>query len=401
MGSVARVLGLLTASLIALPASAVADPPFTPREYVRTTGGPNIFTARFPACGLDREFRLILENGPDRRPRVSSGTVTLNGVELVNERDLNQQVARIERLTALKAHNDLVVRLAGKPGEAVRVNLDPIPLCLEVAITEPPPGATVPAEPLLVRGTVRGGPEIGVTVNGLPAALDGTAFAALVPVDTQSTALVAVATTPDGAVAEDRRPLAVAPGARPPLLFTPTPASGAAPLSVRFTLSSLIPLATVSLDLEADGSVDFEGLDLDDHEFIYTDAGVYTPTLTVVDLDGGAYTVTGIVQASDPAALDRLLQSKWAEMKGDLRRGNIGSAVRFIARSARSDYEELLTALSSQLGQIDAILGDLSLVSIDWDRAEYEMLRHDDGVEVSHYVLFVREGDGIWRVKFF
>jgi hypothetical protein len=61
----------------------------------------------------------------------------------------------------------------------------------------------------------------------------------------------------------------------------------------------------------------------------------------------------------------------------------------------------LLGALTVPPSQIDQVLTDITLVDLDEDQATGEMLRVDDGVPISHFVLFVRDADGIWRIKFF
>jgi putative SOS response-associated peptidase YedK len=54
-----------------------------------------------------------------------------------------------------------------------------------------------------------------------------------------------------------------------------------------------------------------------------------------------------------------------------------------------------------QLSNIDAILTDISPVVFDGDRAEYQMIRMDNGIRISHFILFVKDADGIWRLEFF
>ena len=38
---------------------------------------------------------------------------------------------------------------------------------------------------------------------------------------------------------------------------------------------------------------------------------------------------------------------------------------------------------------------------LDENRAEYQMVRMDNGEATSYFVLFVRDVDGVWRLKFF
>ncbi|MBI3455806.1 MAG: hypothetical protein HY002_08460 [Candidatus Rokubacteria bacterium] len=46
-------------------------------------------------------------------------------------------------------------------------------------------------------------------------------------------------------------------------------------------------------------------------------------------------------------------------------------------------------------------VGVTQLALVDEDQAEYQMIRVDDGLRLSYLVLFVRDADGLWRLKFF
>jgi hypothetical protein len=178
-----------------------------------------------------------------------------------------------------------------------------------------------------------------------------------------------------------------------------SPLHGIAPLTVEFSLPATPDGARIDLDADGDGNVDYTGFTLDRAAFVYARPGLYVATATVTDASGTRTMAQTVVQVLDQVTLDGLLQAKWAGMKAALRGADIAAAVEFIVDRRRADYEAAFRLLAGRLTAIDAILADVSLVTVRNAAAVYEMLRVDDGLLKSFQIRFALESDGVWRLE--
>jgi hypothetical protein len=385
--------------LLVLATSVDAAPAFGPKEYVVKPTLPLPAIERFPACQPEKGGQLRVENGPNGRARVTLAVLVLNQRETVVMVEGPGQHRVVERAVQLAGSNALLVWMIGPPGATLAVSVTSVGACLDVAITSPPPGASVPAGILQVRGTVDGPPGLGIAVNGMPAAVYGGAFAAELPLAPGPTELVAVATAPDGSSVEAGRQVTVVEAPEATVRLLASPPGGVSPLTVGFLLSTLVGVTDVKLDPEGDGSVQFEGQSLDGQTVTYDQPGLYIATVQATDIDGQVHSATTVVEVYDRAALDVRLRAVWSGFKDAVRGGDVTRAASFLHSESREAYADQLRLLRPQtLASIDTYLTAIQLVEVGPRGAEYEMLRDLDGATLSFAVWFRVDQDGIWRL---
>lgn len=387
----------------ALVSSAGAQEVIFSRTYVRATGSPVTLTDNFSACDAAGQFLLVVENGPGGTGRISSATIAVNGVEIVQQSDFNQKVELIQRpIPNAAADNTLAVYLASPPGGTIRVSVRAVQSC-GMRITNPLDGSIVRGPQVLVQGTIPDafGADVAVTVNGTRALTASGHFAALVRVDPLVTALTAVAKDANGVTLDDDTIAVIVQGSADPAIHLgASPATGIAPLAVELTLMSTVAVGQITVDQDGDGDTDFQGTTLEGLRFTYTQPGVYLATATVTGT-GGTERASAIIQVYDRAELEALLQAKWLAMKNRLRTGNVVGAVQFIATSARDRYRTAFEAIAADLPEIDSILTPLTFVGVWGSEATFQMQRTDGGVVKNFEVRFGVDDDGVWRLAAF
>lgn len=130
-------------------ANASGSALFGPRQYMRTTGAPNIYTDSF-ACPSG-EGRLIIHNGAaDDKHRVTSALIFVNGVQLLKPDDFKHQTPVLEIPISLGMENELYVELRSMPGTY---------LSIEIAGNgPPPPTVSITADPDVISFGICEGP---------------------------------------------------------------------------------------------------------------------------------------------------------------------------------------------------------------------------------------------------
>ncbi|MDP1964561.1 MAG: Ig-like domain-containing protein, partial [Reyranella sp.] len=118
---------------------------FGPKTYTRGNGAPDLYreTLILPA-GVTGPWTLRLQNGEeDRRgrrdhdnKRVSSGTLHIDGVQVLGPNDFNRDDSVIEKRVELTPASRVELRLAGKPGGRVTLSFlgfkpKPIPVAID------------------------------------------------------------------------------------------------------------------------------------------------------------------------------------------------------------------------------------------------------------------------------
>jgi hypothetical protein len=284
---------------------------------------------------------------------------------------------------------------------AVRdVTINVLAVGTSVTITDPIAGATVSVGSLLVQGTVEASAaEVSVSVNGVPASVQGSTFAAMVLVGPGTTTLTATATTSTGHPVSHSIAVKSPSNTTEAIELVATPSSGVAPLTVSFMLRGAPSASTVELDFDGDGGVDFSGPSLTGQHFTYTQTGVYFPVATLTDGQGGQTNVTGTVLVHSPSVATTWFQTLWNSFKARLVAGDVTGALTYLSPAIQPDFDELFRSLGPDLPAIASSLENLSVVEQLDDLAEAAVVRQEDDTPFLYFVYFRRDNLGSWLIE--
>jgi hypothetical protein len=407
---------LFLVALVPAFSQAAPVPLFGPEKFIRETGAPDSSSRTFAACNTGATYRLFVENGAAGKDRVSSATVSLNGVEIVRPSDLNQRVERVEKVVSLQGDNTLAVRLSSNPGGFLTVNLFCASGCLDVAITSPTPGSTVNRSRALVQGSLlNASGETGVVLiaagaEGKAAELaqvQGNLFAGLVPLQVGENTLTTIGT--DACGYQVRKEVIVhADSIRELIRLSALPASGIlegdsgifeTELEVEANLSA--PIAQYAWDFDGDGTAEQSGANLSTVTAQYRQPGLYFPRLTITDAQGATFSETTVVNVMSVEEMDAIFKAKWNRMTKSLSAGEIEAAVSYFTDASQVRYRGLFTYLRDQLPEIAREMNNIQLVYLRDGRAKYRIRRMEEGQEITYYIYFHLLSDGLWKIHQF
>jgi hypothetical protein len=100
-------------------------------------------------------------------------------------------------------------------------------------------------------------------------------------------------------------------------------------------------------------------------------------------------------------ALERQLIDSWNRMRQALKERNIETALSYFTESSRDSFRDEFTALRKKLPEIAEEMGETKLVKADDSFAECDLRRVENGTTFSYVLQFVRDYDGIWRIRTF
>jgi hypothetical protein len=136
-----------------------------------------------------------------------------------------------------------------------------------------------------------------------------------------------------------------------------------------------------------------------------TDAGLYYITADDNEtLDNGTirlHTDTIAVMAETRDALDAKLKAKWNGVRSTLTGNDVNAAAKYFDSSTKTIYSGIFAGMPDQLSQMAQDMADIQLIQAENDRAEYDLRIVRDGTVFSYFVLFVKDENGLWKIKSF
>jgi len=275
-----------------------------------------------------------------------------------------------------------------------------------IEIISPVNGATINKSRTIVYGKMyEQTGETGVVVNGVLAEVQGNNFAVIVPLQIGQNIITATATRPDGIQGQAQITINIE-TQEEFIRLTATPTSGILDqtgiLNVTFEAEAYLvnPVSSYSWDFNGDGTPETTGTEatvIAQYQF----PGIYFPRVTVTDNQGNTFTETTLVSILSREEMDVLLQSKWEGMKGALSQGNITEALNYFVNDSREEYREIFELLAPQLPGLVSTMREINMVEIKGNMAEYYIKRFQRGVDISYFIYFIKDENGIWRVSSF
>ena len=289
-------------------------------------------------------------------------------------------------------------------GNSKLISNIPCEQCSPIQIQFPYNGATIDKPTTIIKGIVKtSGLEVGVVVNGVVAQVVGNEFVANHVALTEGwNTITAEATGADGSKTSTSIQINCQPGTEY-INLTSDKESGISPLDITLMVDTCLQNSIDNVSLTSSGPATPVITTISDTEYnaVMTVDGIYTYTITITDNNGNKYEDSIQVSVVSMDKIDPLLKGKWEGMKSALVSEDINGAIGFFEGASQDIYRDQFAALKPILNLIANEISQVNLIKVEDNIAEYEIITTRDGETYSFSLLFMRDKDGLWKIKSF
>ncbi|MBW2078208.1 MAG: FG-GAP repeat protein [Deltaproteobacteria bacterium] len=295
---------------------------------------------------------------------------------------------------------------ASNPVETATASITVTVIPLNISIISPLDGETIYKPDIMVQGTITNplATEVGITVNGIVAMVEGNQFMANhIPLEQGENTLTVTAMDWEGNMAiASITVYAETEGEY--IMITADDESGTSPLETTLRIEGSFTFTDPYLTYTGPGMVEFLGIPEEhEYEIQITGEGVYYFTAEVTDTENNTYTDTIAIVVLNQAQLDALLKAKWEGMKTALVAGDIEKALSYHHEAFKDRYESIYNLLASNLPILAQQMQGIEMIFAEGNRGKYGINRdHDiDGqiVTITYYIYFSKDENGLWKIE--
>ncbi len=289
---------------------------FGPELFKTSKGKPYTQETTFTSRITGPQAKLVIVNGDETgKHRVSSGTITLNGEEIVSHSAFNQKVAQIERPVSLELTNKLSVKLASAPDSTISVRIIGNYPAPTITIMSPLDQDVVLSPTSLVRGRVETAAEyVEISVNGERALMSGKEFFInAIPLNQGENTITVVMEDSNRMAAQAEVTVFREEGTGNIELVLDEP-GGFSPLDTRLTAKINLPHAIVedsaALVCEGPAKAAIRPTSATEFGLRFDIDGLYACSYNVTDSQGGIHSQQAMVTVVEP-----FTETQWVEME--------------------------------------------------------------------------------------
>ncbi len=276
---------------------------------------------------------------------------------------------------------------------------------ISISITSPLQGETVSNPGLVVRGTISNyhGTETGVAAGGVTGTVsDGNFEINDVPVTDGSNTITVTATDSQGNTSQ----ASVSINVDVPEEYIRLSAdedSGLSPFETTLRIIGSFNYINPTLTVSGPGQVEYLDGSTDSVRYIkLTVPGLYYFTAHVQNQEGITFSATVAVAVQDQAQVDTLLKTKWQGMRQKLSDNDIDGCAASFSNATRESFKNAFNAMTQgQRTNMAQDISDIKLIKSTGNAIEYDIQTTKDSKVYSFILLFVKDEDGLWKIRGF